>query len=601
MTKDFFLSMSSNIGSLVLFLNNPKNSLYLNYLNENIPEEIKIRSISERIYYFLNDIKVILNCDCGDHLSFIGFKNGYRKTCGKKECFISSRKKTCVEKYGVDNPKKSKEIIEREKENILKKWDGKHYLFDESIRNKYKNTMLDRYGVEWAQQNEEISKKSKESWDKNPEKDLIIEKRANKIKSKSKEEKEIINSKKKKSLSEKFGSLDNFIGYRLEKIREKSLEKWGVDHHFKSKDIIDLRISSYLNTITEKIIERLPSHIKYLDRQYNKNVTDLYLKLNCDNCNNDFEITRQLIYLKCDSDIDPCPICNPKTHGVSKMVQEVLEFIKENYNGDIQKNTNSLISKEIDIYLPEFKQSFEFNGLYWHSDIYKSRKFHLEKTLECKEIGINLFHIWEDDWLYRKNILKSMILNKIGKISNRIFARNCEIKVLTDNKLIRDFLEKNHLQGFVGSSIKLGLFSNNELVSIMTFGGLRKSLGQKSTDGSFELLRFCNKINYNVVGGASKLMKYFIKNYSPCNIISYSDFSRSDGNLYKKLGFELSHLSEPNYYYIINGVRNHRFNFRKDKLVKEGFDKNKTEVQIMRERKIMRIFDCGMEKWILEV
>jgi hypothetical protein len=167
--------------------------------------------------------------------------------------------------------------------------------------------------------------------------------------------------------------------------------------------------------------------------------------------------------------------------------------------------------------------------------------------------------------------------------------------------LIRDFLEKNHLQGFVGSSIKLGLFFENELVSIMTFGGLRKSLGQKNTKGSFELLRFCNKINHNVVGGASKLLKYFIKNYSPCNIISYSDFSRSDGNLYKKLGFELSHLSEPNYYYIINGVRNHRFNFRKDKLVKEGFDKNKTEVQIMKERKIMRIFDCGMEKWILEV
>ena len=282
------------------------------------------------------------------------------------------------------------------------------------------------------------------------------------------------------------------------------------------------------------------------------------------------------------------------------MEQEVLEFIEENYSGDIQKNTNILISKEIDIYLPEFKQSFEFNGLYWHSDIYKSRKFHLEKTLECKEIGINLFHIWEDDWLYRKDILKSMILNKIGKIKYRIFARNCEVKVLTDNKLIRDFLEKNHLQGFVGSSIKLGLFSNNELVSIMTFGNLRKSLGQKSVEGSYELLRFCNKLNYTVVGGASKLLKYFVKNYSPCNIISYSDFSRSDGNLYKKLGFELSNLSQPNYYYIVNGVRNHRFNFRKDKLIKEGFDKNKTEVQIMNERKIMRIFDCGMEKWILK-
>ena len=548
----------------------------------------------------MNDVKELLNCECGEHLSFIGFKNGYRKTCGKKECSIYSRKKTCVEKYGVDNPKKSGEIIEKEKKNILDRWGGKHYLLDESVRKKYKSTMLDRYGVEWAQQNDQISVKSKESWDKNPEKKTIVEKRSNKLKLKSNEEKEIINLKKKKTLSDKFGSFENFIDYRLDKIKEKSLEKWGVEHHFKSKDVIDLRISSYLNTTNKKIIDKLPSHIKYLDRKYNKNTTDLYLKLNCTICNNDFEITRQLVYFKCDSNIDPCPICNPQTHGVSKMEQEVFEFIKENYDGEIQKNTNSLISKEIDIYLPESKISFEFNGLYWHSDVYKSKKFHLEKTLECEKLGISLFHIWEDDWLYKKDILKSMILNKIGKISNRIFARNCEIKVLTNNNVIRDFLEKNHLQGFVGSVIKLGLFYNGELVSIMTFGSLRISLGQSRTNNSFELLRFCNKLNHNVVGGASKLLKYFIKNYSPTEIVSYSDFSRSNGNLYKKLGFNFLHLSEPNYYYIINGVRNHRFNFRKDKLVKEGFDKNKTEIQIMSERKIMRIFDCGTEKWVLK-
>ena len=193
-----------------------------------------------------------------------------------------------------------------------------------------------------------------------------------------------------------------------------------------------------------------------------------------------------------------------------------------------------------------------------------------------------------------------MILNKLGKTPNKIFARKTIIKVIDDNKLVRDFLDKNHIQGFVGSKIKIGLFYNNELVSLMTFGNLRKSLGQKSEEGSYELLRFCNVLNTTVIGGASKLFKYFLNNYNPNQIISYSDLSRSNGNMYQQLGFKLSHNSDPNYYYIIDDVRKHRFNFRKDRLVKEGFNPNKTEIQIMNERGFYRIFDCGMQKWIYE-
>jgi hypothetical protein len=134
----------------------------------------------------------------------------------------------------------------------------------------------------------------------------------------------------------------------------------------------------------------------------------------------------------------------------------------------------------------------------------------------------------------------------------------------------------------------------------MTFGKLRKSLGQKSQDGSYELLRFCNKLNTNVLGGASKLLKYFIKTYQPKEIISYSDSSRSNGGMYKKLGFELEHETTINYYWVIDGVKKHRFNYRKDKLVKEGHDPNKTEIQIMNELGYYRIFDCGNSKYILK-
>jgi hypothetical protein len=135
----------------------------------------------------------------------------------------------------------------------------------------------------------------------------------------------------------------------------------------------------------------------------------------------------------------------------------------------------------------------------------------------------------------------------------------------------------------------------------MSFGAYRKSLGQKSEQGKYELLRFCNKLNTSVVGGASRLLKYFIKMNNPLEIISYSDKCWSSGNLYKELGFEYLSTSDPNYYYIIDDVRRHRFNYRKDKLVKLGHDAKLTESQIMTNLGYDRIYDCGSDKWKLSL
>jgi len=252
----------------------------------------------------------------------------------------------------------------------------------------------------------------------------------------------------------------------------------------------------------------------------------------------------------------------------------------------------------LDIYLPELKLAFEFNGLWWHNELYKDKNYHLNKTEECEKLGIQLIHIWEDDWIYKQDIVKSIIINKLNKTPNKIFARKTIIKEINDNKLIREFLDKNHIQGFVGSKVKLGLFFENELVSLMTFGNRRVAMGKKTTNiDEYELLRFCNKLNTNVIGGASKLFKYFINNYKPKEITTYADRSISQGKLYETLGFISQGKTEPNYYYINNKIRQHRFNFRKDVLVKQGYDANKTEHDIMLERKIFRIYDSGNLKY----
>ena len=282
----------------------------------------------------------------------------------------------------------------------------------------------------------------------------------------------------------------------------------------------------------------------------------------------------------------------------SKIENDLLNFIKENYNNIIIINSKKIIEGyELDIYLPDLKLAFEFNGLYWHSELYKDKNYHKLKSNKCLEKQIQLIHIFEDDWEFKQDIVKSMILNKLGKSLYKIYARKTEIKEIINNKLSKDFLNNNHIQGNVNSSVKIGLFYENELVSLMTFGKGRKFMNTKSIDEHYEMLRFCNKLNTNVIGSASKLFKYFIKKYNPKEVTSYADRSYSNGNLYKQLGFELEHITEPNYYYVINRKRKHRFGFRKDLLVKQGFDKNKSEHEIMLERKIYRIFNSGNYKF----
>ena len=367
---------------------------------------------------------------------------------------------------------------------------------------------------------------------------------------------------------------------------ETNKERFGVDNFSKTQ--------SFKEIIKKKWFEKMSNRIGHFGI-LNEICEDLY-KIRCILCNEDFEILTNLRNKRIRENVNVCLNCNPKKQNIKQ--NEVFDFISNHYPNTLSSDRNLLNGREIDIFLPDLNLGFEFNGLYWHSEIYKERTYHIDKTKECQKLDISLFHIWEDDWNYKQDIVKSMILNKLHKTPNKIFARKCRIKEISDNILVRDFLNKNHIQGFVGSKIKLGLFYQDELVSIMTFGNLRKSLGQKSQEGSYEMLRFCNKLNTNVVGGASKLFKYFLKNYDVKEVISYSDSSRSEGNLYQTLGFKMIHETDPNYYWIVDGVRKHRFNFRKDKLIKEGADPNKTEIEIMNEKGFYRIFDCGSKKWI---
>jgi hypothetical protein len=269
------------------------------------------------------------------------------------------------------------------------------------------------------------------------------------------------------------------------------------------------------------------------------------------------------------------------------------DFIKS-YNIETIPSYRKIGNKEIDIFIPDRKLGIEINGVYWHNELFKNNDYHLFKTQLFNSQNISIIQIFEDEWLYKKDIVKSIIKNKLSLIDNKIYSRNCKVREVS-NKETKKFLNENHIQGNVNSKIKLGLYYDGELVSLMTFSKGRIIMGGKKEE--WELTRFCNKINFVVVGAASKLFKFFIKNYNPNKIVSYSDVRLFDGKMYETLGFNKISQSKPNYWYVINDIRYHRFNFRKSILVKEGFDKNKTEKQIMFDRGIYRIYDCGNIRW----
>lgn len=117
--------------------------------------------------------------------------------------------------------------------------------------------------------------------------------------------------------------------------------------------------------------------------------------------------------------------------------------------------------------------------------------------------------------------------------------------------------------------------------------------GKKEND-VYELLRFCNKRGFSVVGAASKLFKHFVNANKPLSVISYADRRWSIGKLYEKLNFTFLYDSKPNYFYLINGNRKNRFGYRKDILIsKYGCDKNDTEHNFCFNNGWYRIYDCG--------
>lgn len=310
------------------------------------------------------------------------------------------------------------------------------------------------------------------------------------------------------------------------------------------------------------------------------------LIISCNKCKFEF---KRLVHSTIDAG---CPNCS-----ISKPQDEIKQYI-ENLGYKVSFNDRSAISPlELDIYIPDKNIAFEYCGLYWHSEDKENsvdKLYHFKKFKKCLDVGISLFTIFENEWISNKELVLKKIKAKLGYFSKKIRASKCSI-VKLDNKTCKEFMDEYHIQGYLSSKHRYGLYYNGELVSAISFS-IRNKV--------WEMTRFCNKNDYIVYGGLNKLFKMFINEVNPNTVKTFADLRWGSGNSYSKLGFKFKHFSKPNYFYYskkesYNPKLYTRVGFQKHKLKNklDKFDENQTEHQNMYNNGYRCIWDCGNSVW----
>lgn len=211
----------------------------------------------------------------------------------------------------------------------------------------------------------------------------------------------------------------------------------------------------------------------------------------------------------------------------------------------------------------------------------KDKLYHYKKSKLARENGYRCICIW--DWDDSDKIINLLLPRKT------IYARKCEVKEV-DLNTAREYLNQYHLQGYAKDNIRLGLFYNNKLISIMTFDKPRYN-----NNYEYELIRYCS--SYNIIGGAQKLFKHFLKNYNPKSIISYCDWSKFNGDVYQTLGFIFKSYSIGKHWYNIKTKQHITDNLLRqrgfDQLFNTSFGKGTSNEQLMLDHGFIEIYDCG--------
>lgn len=549
------------------------------FLDDKInPKTNKPYNKATRIIYAINDLKSFPICStCGkDILRDLSLTDDLTKLhccnrCAQKDINIISKiKDTKLKNHGDCNFNN----IEKSKTTCKERYGVEYYYQSNDFRTKAKNTTMQRYGVEHHMKSNEVKASMKARY------------------------------------KELHGVEYSFADENVKKkLNSRFQEKYGVDWPMQNPELHKIMHENSSISQTTKFYNSVISNDEYveplfsLDEWLNRDRSNYMqqFKWKCKKCGKVFNSH----IMRANKFIARCYDCYPVETNTSMFEKEIASFISglgsfEVVNHTIE-NRNIISHGEIDIVVKKngnISLLIEADGLYWHSSNNgKDKTYHITKTNKCEQLGFQLLHIFDDEWNNKRHIVESRIKDILGVFDHKIFARKCIVKEISSSES-KNFLNENHLQGNCNSKVKLGLFYEDDLVSVMTFGAKRKIMNSKSIDETdYEMLRYASKCGYHVVGGASKLLKYFERTYHPSSILSYADRRWSHGKLYKALGFELHHIAKPNYWYVNtdHSKRLYRYGFRKSiqhKLL-PIFDNSKSESENMLANGYDVVWDCG--------
>lgn len=524
---------------------------------------------------------------CGRPTRFYSLSRGYIRTCSsecncKDELRKQKAEETLLSNYGVEVTFKSKEIQDKAKSTIMDRYGVDNVSKSKEIQDKIKATNLEKYGYEVSSKSPEVKEKVKKT---------CLEKYGVEAPMQLQE----VKDKVADTNLIKYGGVAPACSLEVqEKMKNTNTKRYGCSHAMQNEEIKN-RASNTLNNRREKMRSNGYMQLKdlisaYGQGWYKSKVLEEELFKRDNNS-----------YLH----ISNIPIIEDyisQQKTTSCFEREVRDYVTLIYDKKIVHNDRNAINPlELDIYMPEKKLAIECNGVYWHSvNIGTDPVYHLNKTKMCLDNSIRLIHINDWEWNNKQDICKSIINSAIGKYNSRIYARKCKIKEVPINEA-REFLNTNHLQGYVNSSMRIGLYYKEELVQIITLGKSRFKASE------YELLRMCTKLNTQVIGGFSKLMSHLVSCIpSDVNeIISYVDRSKFTGVGYIETGWVLMGETAPGYAYYKNGERYSRQKCQKHKLQSllgsDNFNSELTETENMMNNNYSKVYDCGNLKMKLEL
>lgn len=523
----------------------------LNFIKEEtsfLPED---SSLTRRLWHFEHELFYVPKClYCDNEVFFRKRANTYLNICYKcaKNSEQANREQSNIKKYGTKSTLLVREFRDKSTQTKIKKYGTPFVSAHPDIRKKIIDTTYNHYNVNNVSQHEEI-KTRKECTS------LTKYGVSNPLKSKK------IQEKIKQTNFNKFGTeYPTQSELVKEKIKKTCNERYGRNCH-KQKHI---PLSS---------LETLSSYTKLSELCKTHSAKEIGDMLKVDS-------TTVLRYMHTHN-------IEPSIFYSSAAEKEIREIFKD-FNCVF--NDRNKIGMELDIYIPELNLAVEYNGLYWHSEHTGTDKYlHVNKLIACKNNGIRLITIFENEWLEKRDLVAKK-LKHIAGISTEAkeYARSCTIQYI-DSSIKDKFLDANHIQGTAKSSVNIGLYNKaGTLVACMAF--------TKSND-KFVLTRYATSCN--VVGGFSKLLKYFEIQFNYPPIITFADLRWSNGDLYYNTGFKEAQQLPIDYYWTKNNKLWHKFNWRHKQMRNrlKYYNPNKSESENMRENGYAKIWDCGKIKF----